>query len=1024
MIAVMGEGNFLRSQVPRDAVFRLLVASVIDYAIFMLDVDGHVATWNLGAERIKGYAENEIVGRHFSTFYPDDDVVSGKPARELEIAAKDGRFEDEGWRIRKDGSRFWANVIITALRDETGDLVGFAKVTRDLTERRRAEEERLAAATKAARALKGISDLALALASTRTVAEVSGVVVERATEIANADTCFLYRLSEAGDALELIGHRGVAREIVAQAWRLTEATGATSFKAIREGVSLWAETREDYARLFPGVANMKADGKRAQAFWCAPLIVEGRALGLFGMGFYEERRFEPEDRSLAETLAKQCGQALVRAERLEREQRTQVWIATTLRSIGDAVIATDPTGHVNFMNAVAERLTGWREPEARGRPLDEVFSIYNEETRAVVESPVTKVLREGGVVGLANHTMLRARSGRELPIVDSAAPIRDPHGELFGVVLVFRDATHEKRESVRRDFLARAGGTLASSLDYRSTLATAAQLAVPHLADWCSVDILEPGAVRAHQVAVAHVDPKKVEWARALGERYPPDPDAPIGAPRVIRTGKSELYAVLSADLLEARARDDDHRRIIRELQLESAMVVPLLGRERTLGAMSFIYAGSGRRYTEDDLAFAEEFARRAALAIENALAMKESEEARAEERRLRREADIANRSKDEFLATVSHELRTPLNAIMGWTLALRQRTPPPDVDRALAIIERNARRQTRLIEDVLDVSRVISGKLSLTPGPTLLSDVIDGAMEAVSSAADAKGITVVADVDPDLTLLADSDRLQQVVWNLLSNAVKFSPKQSGVVVRAHRDGSEAVIEVTDSGEGIAEGALPHIFEPFRQADASTTRRHGGLGLGLAIVKQLVTAHGGTVSAESQGSGRGARFVVRIPARSAVPAVAATPPAPHFGPEPAVPEGHAPPRLDGLDVLIVDDEEDARLIVSHILTTLGAKVRSADSANQALDLFAARPPDVLVSDVGMPEMDGYALLRKIRTLPASRGGRTPALALTAYARKEDSQRAFAAGFQMHAPKPVEPAQLATLVANLGGRTLG
>jgi PAS domain S-box-containing protein len=869
---------------------------------------------------------------------------------------------------------------------------------------------------EARRHLETLSEIASALAEVRSRAQVASVVVDQGMRAARADTCTLYMLDERGLVLELIGERGVAAEIVAKIRRITETTGSPeTFATLRSGNAMWAESDDDYAAIFPRLAATEAQGPRARAFWSVPLVVEGRPVGLLGMGFYCARRFSPEERTFIETFTKQCAQALVRAAHREREDEAQVRFATTLHSIGDAVIATDPQGRLTFMNAVAERLTGWTDGEAKGRKLDEVFRIFAEPTGEIVESPVAKVLREGMVVGLANHTVLRPKHGPQIPIHDSAAPIRDADGRLFGVVLVFRDASAEKREEAKAEFLARAGEALVSSLDFKATLGTVAHLAVPQLADWCAVAIKEPGAAASQQVAVAHVDPAKVQLARELGERYPPDPDAPTGVPEVIRTGKSELYTEIPAALLEASARDAEHLRCIRDLGLESAMVVPLRGQRSTLGAMTFVYAESGRRYSSSDLAFAEDFARRAALAIENALTMKQVEDARTREQMLRRDAEVANRAKDEFLATVSHELRTPLNAILGWTSTLRSRKLDADLDRPLAIVERNARAQAKLIEDVLDVSRIISGKLALNLGPTNLAEAIEASVETVTPAADAKDIAVSFDVDDgSLTITADAQRLQQVVWNLLTNAVKFTPKGGKVTVRGYREGSDVCICVTDTGEGIRPEVLPAVFEPFHQADSSTTRRHGGLGLGLAIVKHLVTAHGGTIRASSDGVGMGATFVVRLPARSVVPAVRT-----FIGP---AKERLRLPRLDGLRLLVIDDEEDARLLVGAVLTDQGAEVHFSASATDALEKLSVLRPDVIVSDIGMPAMDGYSLIRKIRALSPALGGRTPAVALTAYARSEDAQLAFAAGFQMHVAKPIEPAQLAVVVANLGGRT--
>ncbi len=371
-----------------------------------------------------------------------------------------------------------------------------------------------------------------------------------------------------------------------------------------------------------------------------------------------------------------------------------------------------------------------------------------------------------------------------------------------------------------------------------------------------------------------------------------------------------------------------------------------------------------------------------------------------------------ANRAKDAFLATVSHELRTPLNAILGWATILRDRNLTADVARAVEVIERNARRQARLIDDVLDMSRVTSGKLVLDVQPLCLGDVVRAAIDTVTPDAVAKGISIVSEIDPIPTTTGDGDRLQQVSVNLLANAVKFTPAGGTVSVHVERDGPMLALSVADTGEGIRPDALPYIFEPFQQADASTTRRHGGLGLGLAIVKQIVTAHGGSIWAESDGGGRGARFEVRLPA--APPATSPSGAAPAAAPL-------VPLQLDGVVVLAVDDEADAREVVRVVLERHGATVSTAASAEEAFARLATMTPDVIVSDIGMPDMDGYAFLRKVREREADGKhgrSRTPAVALTAFARKEDVARASAADFDVHVSKPLDPALLSSVVAQL------
>jgi signal transduction histidine kinase/ActR/RegA family two-component response regulator len=391
-----------------------------------------------------------------------------------------------------------------------------------------------------------------------------------------------------------------------------------------------------------------------------------------------------------------------------------------------------------------------------------------------------------------------------------------------------------------------------------------------------------------------------------------------------------------------------------------------------------------------------------------------------AREKAAREEAEQANHLKDEFLATVSHELRTPLTAILGWSnMLLTGRLNDQARDRALETIHRNAQSQNQLISDLLDVSRIISGKLRLDLRTVDLTKVIEAAVEATRPAAEGKGVQLSTSLDPHAgPVNGDADRLQQVVWNLLTNAIKFTPEGGQILVKSEVVDTRVEVTVRDTGMGIDPDFLPHIFDRFRQANPGTDRMHGGMGLGLSIVRQLVELHGGTVRAESGGEGTGATFVVSLPfvaAEEMRPAERRpAPPASRL-------EIECPPALRGLRVLVVDDEADTRDMLRAVLEHCDAEVITAGSASEALEAVARLRPDVLISDVGMPEDDGYSLIAKVRALPSERGGQTPAAALTAYVRAEDRVKVLRSGFQLHVPKPVEPAELVAVVAHLSGR---
>ena len=398
-------------------------------------------------------------------------------------------------------------------------------------------------------------------------------------------------------------------------------------------------------------------------------------------------------------------------------------------------------------------------------------------------------------------------------------------------------------------------------------------------------------------------------------------------------------------------------------------------------------------------------------------LAEKERERLLASEKEARAQAERANRLKDEFLAIVSHELRSPLNAITGWASVLKTRQLDDQTMRAVETILRNAQTQAQLINDLLDVSRIVTGQLRLNIRPFQLTSVIEAAIEVVRPAATAKSIRLNAFLDPAAgPVPGDPDRLQQVFWNLLSNAVKFTPNGGQIQIRLQRVNSHVEFVVSDTGKGIDPRFLPMVFDRFRQGDSSSTRDHGGLGLGLAIVRHLVELHGGIVSAHSEGEGKGAEFIVELPMSIAVPQGEA-----RAHPSLGGTASHAMPSLAGLRILIVDDEPDAREVISELLRDAGAEVAAAASARIALDLIDQWKPDVLISDIGMPGEDGYDLIRKVRARPPEDRGQIPAIALTAFARTQDRLKALSAGYQMHVGKPIEPIELVTIVASVTRR---
>lgn len=582
--------------------------------------------------------------------------------------------------------------------------------------------------------------------------------------------------------------------------------------------------------------------------------------------------------------------------------------------------------------------------------------------------------------------------------------------EAASVYVAFRDAQVASQRA-ELQFLVDAGQLLSSSLDYRSTLARLTGLIVPRLADWCAVHL--EGAP-PEEIPIAHVQPDMVDAVRELFVRFPTPHGDETGHQRVMRTGEPFLVAEVDRQEREAGAVSPEHLALLQSVPMRSCLIVPLLVAGNTLGALTFAYGDSGRRYGEADLLLASELARRGAAAIDSARLYDQSQ-------RERSRVEAATRAKDEFVAMVSHELRTPLNAILGWTRLARGGSLPREKrEHALEVIERNALVQSQVIADLLDISRVITGQIRIHPSQVDVSNIVEMAIEGIRPAADGKRIKIHFDLQSSSTVIrADGERLQQVVWSLLSNAVKFSAKNGSVHVRLRQVDSDIELTVKDDGSGIPPEFLPHVFESFRQSDATSARPHGGLGIGLSIAKYLVELHGGSIEAHSEGRGLGSTFVVRLPISSLVSTtlgiskVAAT--------KVEAQNETMPVSSDGIDVLVVDDEPDARELVGYVLSRSGMTVRLAESAAEALSLLDEFHPQVIVSDIGMPGQDGYSLIRSIRTLEGEKRD-IPAIALTAFATNQDRARALVEGFNMHMAKPVEPSNLVAAVMELAGPT--
>jgi PAS domain S-box-containing protein len=681
-------------------------------------------------------------------------------------------------------------------------------------------------------------------------------------------------------------------------------------------------------------------------------------------------------------------------------------LAAIVDSAEDAIIAKDLDGIIQSCNAAAVRLFGYSAEELVGRPV----RILIPADRQAEEDDILARIRRGERV---EHfeTVRVAKDGRPLDIALTISPIRDEAGRVVGASKIARDISavkHAEAERIRlleenaavTEALNTVGATVASDLD-RSAVVQAVTDAATSLTKAAFGAFFYNVTNDAGQSYLLYTISGVPRDAFA---KFPMPRNTGVFGPTFDGTAVVRS-ADITADPRYGRnppyyGMPDGH------LPVRSYLAVPVKGRRgEVIGGLFFGHPETGR-FDAHHERLAVGVASWASVALENA--------------RLYSDAREANQLKDEFLASLSHELRTPLNVILGYARMLRSRLIPADKQQnAIETIERNATSLTQIVEDVLDVSRIIAGKMRLDVQPVDLPAVVRSAVDAITPAAEAKGIRVETVIDPKATPISgDAERLQQVLWNLLSNAVKFTSRAGRVQVRLERINSHVEVSVSDTGIGIAPEFLPYVFERFRQADSSTTRERGGLGLGLSIARQLAEMHGGTIEAASGGLGEGATFRLKLPLMIVHPSRDDTP---RVHPQARTEAATIPTNLHGLHVLAVDDERDALSLVAEVLEAAGARVSIAYSAADALGRLAHEVPDVVVADLGMPHVDGIQFIERVRQHTDGRVRSVPAAALTAYARADDRMKALRAGFHIHLAKPIDPAELVTTVAALARR---
>ncbi|HWP46186.1 MAG TPA: PAS domain S-box protein [Candidatus Limnocylindrales bacterium] len=975
-----------------------LFEDLVGYAIVAADFDGNVIAYNEGACQVFGYTTDEVIGKqNIEVFFPKELIEEGR----LQILIGDllgkERFTYEGESIRKNGTRFPAQFLLTLAKDKNDRVIGLIEIVQDLTERKRIEEiEALRRSEEHFRSLiENASDLITVL-NAQGIMQYQSPSVERILgykpeeligrngfefvhpdDIPKIQAAFIELLQNpnASPSIEIrFRHKnGSWRVLETKSKNLVNEHGSLQIVVNSRDITERKQAEEEYAQLL-----LREQIARAKAEEAVDMVRRLQAITDTALAHLSLKDLLPKLLNRLKELLDADTIVIL----LVAEDEQHLVVKASIGLEGEVAEGLQiPIGQ-----GIAGRIAVDRETLiVNDLATEEVESLVlrAKGIRSIVGVPL---MVEGRVIGVVHAGAFRPyrftdRDALLLQLVADRIGLAIEHARLYEEEQAARIEAEAAQQ--RLAFLAHASSVLSASLDYQTRLDTVADLVVPYLADWCFVGLIGENGL-LHRIAVAHADPSKADLARNLEQAMMLSPDTLHSIFKVLQTGHPEIYPEISDSFLLTMTHDPEHLKLLRQLNPRSYLCVPLQVQGRPLGAITFLSVESGRRYNSADLALAEDFANRVAAPIENA--------------RLYQEAQEADRRKDEFLAILGHELRNPLAPVRNALEIMRLRSGnDPTLKRAMDIVERQIQHMTRLVDDLLDISRIIRGKVQLKKEPLDLNTIITRAIETSQPFIENRqhGLLVSLPQEP-LWVEGDPARLEQILVNLLNNAAKYTEPGGRIWLTCTQEGEEAVIRIRDTGIGIPPEMLLRIFDLFTQASQSLDRSQGGLGIGLTLVRSLVQMHGGSVSAFSEGLGRGSEFVVRLPVLSETGSRTLNPDS--VDPKPKI--------LDSKRrVLVVDDNVDAATTLSELIKLWGHEVYTAYDGPSAVEAALTYLPDIVLLDIGLPGMDGYEVARQLRQEP--RLSKTLLIALTGYGQEKDQQYSQEVGFDQHFTKPVD-----------------